>query len=270
MIKKNVIRFKSAALIYIILILASSLLSVSFAKSYPYNDKINPYRINRYVKPTGLAISNVNDIKSISYIISGDALSGLTRFSAVAKQTPKNEWTIDLPANFDEQLLEDQATFYLKPTKLYNYDNAVLLLKAKEITSKVSAKVDKINEIVKWIYVNLAKIVTIEETPASTILEKMAGDCSEHAVLFISFCRALGIPARKVHGLALDVVDQRFKPHAWAEAYVDGSWIQVDPSWNQTEVDATHISMVHSENEIQSYNNIIDHIMIDVTDVVSK
>ena len=31
--------------------------------------------------------------------------------------------------------------------------------------------------------------------------------------------------------------------HAWNEIYTDGQWQAVDPTWNQTTVDATHIPL---------------------------
>jgi hypothetical protein len=32
----------------------------------------------------------------------------------------------------------------------------------------------------------------------------------------------------------------------WNEVYVNGRWVALDPSWNQTAVDATHIKVTDS------------------------
>jgi hypothetical protein len=36
--------------------------------------------------------------------------------------------------------------------------------------------------------------------------------------------------------------DQRaFGPHAWNEVVLDGVWVPVDASWNETAINATHV-----------------------------
>ena len=34
-----------------------------------------------------------------------------------------------------------------------------------------------------------------------------------------------------------------FGGHAWDEVVLDGKWVPVDPTWNETEVDATHVTL---------------------------
>jgi transglutaminase-like putative cysteine protease len=34
-----------------------------------------------------------------------------------------------------------------------------------------------------------------------------------------------------------------FANHAWVEVVLDGRWVAMDPTWNQTQVDATHIRL---------------------------
>ncbi|HEY1719619.1 MAG TPA: transglutaminase family protein [Magnetospirillaceae bacterium] len=68
-------------------------------------------------------------------------------------------------------------------------------------------------------------------TSASQALTAGAGVCQDHAHLFVSCCRALGVPARYVSGyLCTDAVgDANMASHAWAEAWVDGSgWLSYD------------------------------------------
>jgi hypothetical protein len=76
------------------------------------------------------------------------------------------------------------------------------------------------------------------------LLNTPEGDCSEYADLFTTLARSLGIPARTVFGLAYDDgTAPAFRFHAWNEASVGGRWTPVDPTWNQLEIDATHIPM---------------------------
>jgi len=76
------------------------------------------------------------------------------------------------------------------------------------------------------------------------LLDEPVGDCSEYADLLTTLARSLGIPARTVFGLAYaDGTPPAFRFHAWNEFSVDGRWIATDPTWNQIDIDATHIPM---------------------------
>jgi transglutaminase-like putative cysteine protease len=59
-------------------------------------------------------------------------------------------------------------------------------------------------------------------------------------------CRAVGVPARVVIGLIyVDHLDG-FGYHMWNEVHVNKRWVALDPSWNQTEVDAVHIKLTET------------------------
>ncbi len=70
------------------------------------------------------------------------------------------------------------------------------------------------------------------------------GDCNEHAVLFAALARAAGVPARIEAGLVY--LNGRFYYHAWPNVYV-GHWLEMDPTWGQHAVDATHLALVEGE-----------------------
>jgi len=86
-----------------------------------------------------------------------------------------------------------------------------------------------------------------ENRPAGTVLTALsegAGECTDYADLFTTLARAAGYPARNVYGLAYkDGPQPAFMFHAWNEVYYDGQWHAVDPTWNQTRVDASHIPL---------------------------
>lgn len=76
------------------------------------------------------------------------------------------------------------------------------------------------------------------------LLDDPRGDCTEYADLFTTLARALDLPSRTVFGLAYaDGPPPAFRFHAWNEVFVAGRWEVVDPTWNQLEVDATHIPL---------------------------
>jgi len=81
-------------------------------------------------------------------------------------------------------------------------------------------------------------------TSVLDLLDDPVGDCTEFADLFTTLARSLDLPARTVFGLAY--ADRRppgFAFHAWNEVYVDDRWLAVDPTWNQLQVDATHLPL---------------------------
>ena len=43
--------------------------------------------------------------------------------------------------------------------------------------------------------------MTADPLTVADIMEKKSGDCTEHALLFVTLARALGIPAREVSGI---------------------------------------------------------------------
>ena len=68
---------------------------------------------------------------------------------------------------------------------------------------------------------------------APTVLARGNGSCSEYSFVFISMCRAAGIPARYVGAVARRGDDRSIDDvfHRWVEVYLPNyGWIPVDPS----------------------------------------
>ncbi len=73
---------------------------------------------------------------------------------------------------------------------------------------------------------------TSVSTPAEDVLAAGKGVCQDHAHVFISTARQMGLPARYVSGYLMmsDRVDQD-ATHAWAEVYLPGlGWVGFDVS----------------------------------------
>ena len=83
--------------------------------------------------------------------------------------------------------------------------------------------------------------------PASKVLAKHQGDCTEHAVLLAALARASGLPSRLVIGLtqvpAMVGTKAAFGYHAWTEVWIDGSWASLDAAQEQAPVDVGHIAL---------------------------
>jgi transglutaminase-like putative cysteine protease len=72
---------------------------------------------------------------------------------------------------------------------------------------------------------------TLSRTTAEQALEQGAGVCQDHAHVFISASRAMGVPARYVVGYLLSADETVTATHAWAEAHAsDLGWVGFDPA----------------------------------------
>lgn len=83
---------------------------------------------------------------------------------------------------------------------------------------------------------------TTSITNAEAALEGDGGVCQDHAQIFCSAARLLGVPARYVSGyLLVDDEGTQEAGHAWAEAHVDGlGWVGFDIS-NQISPDERYV-----------------------------
>jgi len=62
--------------------------------------------------------------------------------------------------------------------------------------------------------------------PAALTFQKKTGDCDDLSFLYVSLCRAAGVPARFIRGYLLsenDLGGALATPHAWTEVFVGGS-----------------------------------------------
>jgi len=137
---------------------------------------------------------------------------------------------------------------FLAATPFIQSDHQEMRDMASEITRNCSNDIDRVLAILDWVNSNVAKEMAVSFPSALDVLRKRRGDCNEHTYLFTALARAAGIPAKVIVGLAYQ--DGMFYYHAWPAVYL-GEWWELDPTWNQQAVDATHIAMVEGEIERQ-------------------
>ena len=95
--------------------------------------------------------------------------------------------------------------------------------------------------ITRWVASNIEGTVIDSQSPVET-LKSRKGNCQSHARLYTSLARAAGVPSRFVSGLVW-MPDKGFLYHSWAESFVAGLWLPVDPTFGQVPADLTHIRM---------------------------
>lgn len=93
-----------------------------------------------------------------------------------------------------------------------------------------------------WVFAHLEKEPVLSIPSALEVLERRAGDCNEHTVLFTALARAVGLPTRIAIGLVWSDELEGFYYHAWPEVFI-GRWYWMDPTLGQSLADATHIKL---------------------------
>lgn len=147
------------------------------------------------------------------------------RSEVVRKDLPQGEVSWD-PSAFKP---------YLSATSLGPIDGEVrkLALRITEGKETVQAKAKAIYD---WTCANMYRDPDTRGCGIGDVyalLQKRGGKCTDISSVFVSLCRAAGVPAREVFGLRLgkkaeeEITEYQ---HCWAEFYVPGyGWVPADP-----------------------------------------
>ena len=134
---------------------------------------------------------------------------------------------------FLNEIPEKLKDTYLVDDEKYDFNNPIIRNALKEAIGNET----NVYKIVKEIYYYLHEKLYYERSggwnTAPTVLERGNGSCSEYTFVFISMCRAAGVPARYVGSVVergeSASMDEVF--HRWVEVYLPNyGWIPVDPS----------------------------------------
>ena len=122
---------------------------------------------------------------------------------------------------------------YLRETRLTQADAEVRAFARRFLSGDAATASARLGMLMRGIrdVVEYRPGVSHVATSASEALDAGAGVCQDHAHLFVSCCRAIGVPARYVSGYLCteDSGDAAMASHAWAEAWVDGAgWLSFD------------------------------------------
>lgn len=128
----------------------------------------------------------------------------------------------------DYAVLPPHVMSYLNPSRYCESDRLGNFAMAE--FGGMERNFDRVNSICDWInaHVAYAPGTTTALTTACDVLLQRTGVCRDFAHLGVSFCRALGIPARYVSGYACRLEPPDF--HGFFEAYLSGHWYLFDPT----------------------------------------
>ncbi len=179
-------------------------------------------------------------------------MSRFKKAHARQRQKQTQKWTIII-AILLLIILVPTAAYFCYPTApsnnvsdepdglrtLTNHYLAVMQnLNASQTKTQMAAQLnptDNQTDLFKWEHTKL----TFANDPAgffedpAQILSSGKGICVQWSVVYVSACLALNYQSRLV--VAVDTSSWSFI-HTWAEDYVNGTWVHVDPSdsvWNQ-------------------------------------
>ncbi len=178
----------------------------------------------------------------------GEAPFPTTERQEVTSTEDKNSYRLTLraakpPAKiaaFPRQVPSDLLPL-TQATSLAQADDARMKQQALEIVAGSKDSWEAARAIVQWVYENMRKVAS-EPRPVTALesLEDLVGDCTEHAVLAGTLARAVGLPSKMCVGLGY--TGDAFYYHAWVRIWV-GEWVEMDPTWGEDTVDASHIEI---------------------------
>jgi hypothetical protein len=143
------------------------------------------------------------------------------------------------PAEVDEQ--------FRRSNPMIASDDSLVQALARKAVGNATDPWEKAERIKRWVAKNLTdKNFSTTFAPASEVARNLQGDCTEHSVLAAAMYRAEGIPSRVAVGLMYVDHLGGFGYHMWNEVYVNGRWVALDSSFDQSAVDATHIKLSDS------------------------
>jgi hypothetical protein len=200
-------------------------------------------------------ITNANAARAATYNITLTGSDPATIFPADQRQqfTPgSTAGTGQLAVRTDSPLAGAPAASppdaqYTRANPLINSDDAGVQALMRRAVGAQADPWRRAVAIQDWVFKNMKrKNFSTAFASAKEVARNLEGDCSEHGVLTAAMCRAAGIPTRVVVGLVYAPDLGGFGPHLWNEVFVNGRWVAIDATFNQSEVDATHLKLAES------------------------
>jgi hypothetical protein len=151
----------------------------------------------------------------------------------------------------------------MKPTRFLQSDDEKVIELARSAIGDTKDAAEAARKIEAFVanYIE-NRSLSVGYASAAEIIVSKQGDCSEFAVLTAAMCRAVGIPAQVVAGVAYvdDFLGNRgFGGHAWTQAYIGDKWIGLDASFKgggRGGYDAGHIALAAGNGEPVDFFNL--------------
>jgi transglutaminase-like putative cysteine protease len=156
------------------------------------------------------------------------------------------------------------AEAYLRPADKIESDAPEIVAQAKLLATGIKSQEELAKTLSSWTADWLKD--TVDDGGSALVSYKArTGNCQTHARLYTALARAVGIPTRFVSGLVY-LEGNGFLYHSWAESFINGRWISVDPTYNQLPSDPTHLKLLegHLPDDLAPIIAIIGRIKINI------
>jgi hypothetical protein len=153
----------------------------------------------------------------------------------------------EIDATRSAALSAGSAEADLRPSATVQAHDPMIRALAQKIAAGRESTPARIVAVLDWLEKNIRK-EPVDTFSAIDVLEAKRGECQGHSYLYAALMRTLGVPRRVVNGVVYSAEHGGFLYHTWAESLVEGAWRAVDPTFNQTRADATHIALVRGES----------------------
>lgn len=203
------------------------------------------------VEPSGMPITDQSRMSSLTLKVRAKAAGPIDNVKddikttdQVVEQKSPTELVVTVAARrtgaekaFQLPIKDPALAEFLKATPEFSADKQEVIDQARQIAGNDRDAWSVARKLADWTHKNLEWKSVASADPVATLATREA-DCTEFSALFIGMARSLGLPARMVSGLAYS--GNSFGGHAWVEVWI-GKWIELDPTWGTSFVDATHI-----------------------------
>jgi hypothetical protein len=140
---------------------------------------------------------------------------------------------------------EKPEKVYLMNSSYVNLNDPLLAKLATEAAGKAKTPADIAANLCHFVhnYIQNKNLAT-PFACAGEVAKTKSGDCTEHAVLLAALARIKNIPSRAVAGLVYTTQGGpmgAFGYHMWTQLRLNGEWVDVDGTFDQSVADQTHI-----------------------------
>ncbi len=233
--------------------------------------------LNRFLLSPPKPLTGVASARSITYTLEPITQPGKPagkaklRFPATDNQTVRNLKTggvvvtvcpikPKVGTTFPYKGKDKVAVSALKATRFLQCDDKKIKSLARKAVGDTKDTLKAARKIEAFVrkYIK-KKDLSVGYASAVEVAASRQGDCTEHAVLTAALCRAVGIPAQVVTGVAyVESFGGRkgvFGPHAWNRVLIGKKWVGFDAALGQ--YDAGHITMTAGDGSQDEFFGII-------------
>ncbi|HOI56836.1 MAG TPA: transglutaminase-like domain-containing protein [Phycisphaerae bacterium] len=185
----------------------------------------------------------------------------------VVRQKPKSSQTMPYAGS------DAGALASMKPTAYVQSDDPAIVAAAREAVGDETAAWGAARRIAEWVRTNIrTKDLSIGYASASEVLKSRQGDCTEHSVLTAALCRAVGIPARTVSGMAYvgEMFGRKYVMggHQWTQVFIGGQWVDLDATVQNVSYGPRSIALMVGNGDTMDFLSLLkSYGLFEVVDV---